>query len=360
MPTTPPDSSEASEPIVLGQWVADAHAADRAHVPTGPSPISGVYDPREGEASLLRVVAVPFDHTLRELVVAYRQAEASVRAQTRGALTMDDQYTLITFARRSAVMGLAGETEQRVGEGLGALAMLDSERIDPRDAMWAAALLRYACASRGAPAKTLYAEAATLADDATAQMLRDTPEVTSLAQWGYAEHPHEHGVGLIRAGFNRYAPTLDLARTAIDIATELGAGRYRGDVEIASAMPPIWLGPQQRETVEPRLGQALATVKIDGRLLEGHTQPGSQMFVVWIGEHPTTEDAQAIAAAVPQDYDNNGRYTHAVAHERLVAVLVAGSVVEGVDAFETPQSLAELAELCRRHLVQAGPLPTAK
>ena len=134
--------------VVLGQQLADAHAAEerrqRSNPP--PSPLRGVhYDRWRGEHRLSKLVPAEADERARELAQTSADASADARAATREALSLDDFYALLTFARRSAVLALR-EGVAPLTDGLAAIAMIDSRRVDPRDIAWALGLLRHASA----------------------------------------------------------------------------------------------------------------------------------------------------------------------------------------------------------------------
>jgi hypothetical protein len=92
----------------------------------------------------------------------------------RSAMTDDDFYTLIFFARRSAVTALRANDFDTARLAMVALAVIDSARVDPRDILWAAAIARHTMhrVNPTTEAARSISAAAELAEPDTAQLLR--------------------------------------------------------------------------------------------------------------------------------------------------------------------------------------------
>jgi len=134
------------ETIVLGQQVADARANEAARLASGsvgPSPMpKGEYDQEGGEYDLAAVTELPLDRELQGLLRAFKAWTPETRAEVRVRISMDEQYTLVHFAKRCTVLAPNGKSIARAEDGLLALAMIDETRIDPRDGTWAVGCLR--------------------------------------------------------------------------------------------------------------------------------------------------------------------------------------------------------------------------
>jgi hypothetical protein len=262
--------SRSPKYILIGQQLADARRADETRLakgPVGPSPMpSGAYDAERGESSLISVSVVPFDEELQALVRQFRGWDAEKREAVRRTISMDEQYTLIQFAKRSSVLALSEQSGERCTDGINALALIDETRIDSRDASWAAGLLSYAVSATKIDRRTAFERAVVLATPGMAQILRAASKSDRLSDWGYAVVTTERGIGLIQSGFASYQPTLELDKLGLRVAESLGQGRYVAAVEIAVEIPPVWFTKDRQENVAKALAHARGAVSVHGTL----------------------------------------------------------------------------------------------
>ena len=346
--------------VVLGQQVAVARANEAARLASGtagPSPMpTGEYDEERGDYDLLAVSERPLDKELQGLVRAFKGWTPEKRAEARSGISMHEQYTLIHFAKRCSVLALKEKLTARSEDGLLALAMIDERRIDPRDAAWAVGFLAHSIDGTGADRPRLVAEAAALATPGMAKILFGAGEVSRLSEWGYTQIQTENGdVGLIRSGSRQYRPTIDMAGLALRLAASLRRGRYIADPELATEVPAIWFQKSHRSSAEQLLKNALAVISVDGTLRHEYTdKPLAQQFIQWVVEMPSADEARTLVEYVGRDARLGGRFMIGVASGRLFSLLVAGSAMDGVDPFETPESLASIANQTRVTLQEAS------
>jgi hypothetical protein len=71
------------------------------------------YDFYAGEMELIDPHRLPLDNKLTEICHRFAGSDATTRAITRTSVSMDDFYTLFTFARRSAVFALRDKQSNR-------------------------------------------------------------------------------------------------------------------------------------------------------------------------------------------------------------------------------------------------------
>ena len=348
------------ETVVLGQQVAVARANEAARLASGsvgPSPMpKGEYDQEGGDYDLVAVTERPLDKELHGLVRAFKGWTPEKRAEAQTSISMDEQYTLIHFAKRCSVLALKEKSIARSEDGLLALAMIDETRIDPRDGAWAVGLLAHAIEATGADRQRLVSEAAALATPGMAKILLGARERSRLSEWGYAQIQTTNGdVGLMRSGFARYEPTIDMAGLALRLAASLQRGRYIADPELAAEVPAVWFEKVHRSRAEQLLKKSLAGISVNGTLRRVYTdKPFAQQFVQWVVEMPSAEEARTLLEYVGVNARLGGRFVIGVASGRLFSLLVAGSAMEGVDAFETPESLAPLVDDTRALLQEAS------
>lgn len=345
--------------VVIGAELARARAAEqaRAQHPAGPSPLPpGTYD--AGSGDLADPAPLPLDDALAQLARRYAAADADGRAAMRRAISMDELYTLLTFARRAAVFAIRRGDPSIVRDALAAVAMIESDRVDFRDALMAIALLHHAAERTGRGGDAMLQEAAPLAEPGTADLLagfaaRDPEDKHIRDAWGFAEVQSAGGPGFVSWGFQAYAPRQGLDAVANDLSAMLAADRYDPDfVTLATELPAFWLQPGG-----PALTAALAGIRA-GASLSGHLRPDAhpnhvdQQLTVFL-----VEAADEAAARTLLDIASNGaRRAHALvaaAEGPLFCLVVARSFVDGVPPYETQETLARfgprVGEILRRH-----------
>jgi hypothetical protein len=199
-------------------------------------------------------------------------------------------------------------------------------------------------------------EAAALATPGMAKILSGVREGSRLSEWGYTQIQTENGdVGLMRSGFGRYEPTIDMAALALRLAASLQRGRYVADPELAAEVPAVWFEKAHRSSAEQVLKKSRGGISVNGKLRRVYTdKPFAQQFVQWVVEMPSAEDARALAEYVGVNTRLGSRFVIGVASGRLFSLLVAGSAMEDVDSFETPESLHAIANETRALLQEAS------
>lgn len=93
------------------RWLRATEKGERHRATTGAvtSPLAGLaYDPRSGALDLHRFVESPVDTAVGEFTASYEKLGSEQAGDIRAALSMDDFYTLLAFARRSVLASLPG------------------------------------------------------------------------------------------------------------------------------------------------------------------------------------------------------------------------------------------------------------
>jgi hypothetical protein len=254
--------------VVLGQQIVVAQVKEAARLASGriaPSPMpKGKYDDEGGDYDLTAVNERPLDKELQGLVRAFEGWTPEKRVEARSGISMDEQYTLIHFAKRCSVLALKEKSTARSEDGLLALAMIDETRIDPRDGAWAVGLLAHAIEATGADWQRLASEAAALATPGMAKILSGGRDGSRLSDWGYTQVQAENGdVGLMRSGFGRYEPTIDMTQLALRLAASLQRRwRYIAEPQLAAEVPAVWFETTHRSSVERLLKKALGSIAV--------------------------------------------------------------------------------------------------
>jgi hypothetical protein len=350
-------SSNATRTAVIGTQMASAIEVERRHQTAShrPSPIAGLsYDFAARELDLFRFVESSTDQQLCAVVETAWASNDEAVALARDALTQDDMYTLLTFARRCAVAALRDRSTSQVVSGLRGMVLIDPQRIDWRDAAVAGALLAYAGDRLGEKARRLTAEVAGRAEPSMAEILIRHAKAPSkgLTLGGYREVKTSQGVGLASDYGKRYEPSVDLLGHAERIVGLIERDRYRvNDVTTGTDMPAVWLPAGDATTLQAR--EALrACLTVSARLeSDGRGMP-DHMFSVFLAEARNSHEAEDIAnSAVPKPGSETALM--GVASGKVCAVLVARSVVVGVAPLEGMQSLTRFREPLLQAITEA-------
>lgn len=341
--------------LVLGSEVAAAERAEKSYwrrAGKAASPLAEFAYNAE-EASLERFQSSETDQRLREFVAGYREAGDGSRQAIRDALTMDDFYTLLTFARRCTVAAVRATDSAILRDGIDALAAIDQERVDPRDHAWAAALVSWASPRVGLDAGAALREAAGLGSPKTAEMLSEFAEDPpyDLTDWGYRLVEGPDGPALVRDDGNDYDATVDLLSVARGIGAVLEGDAYeRAEITVGSDLPEVWLRNGDHAVVERALAtvRAGATIHADLRA-DAHDKAEDQMLVAFLTEVEDAGAAEALAGSAScPDGDALG-----VAVGRLCCVVVGHSFVVETKSFESPGELERFREAIRLDLERA-------
>jgi hypothetical protein len=355
---------KGQEPVVIGAEslkAAEAEARRKARGDVGKSPMpAGEYKFSREELGLVSPKPNELDAALAELSRRYAQSDAAARAKMRGSVSTEEFHTLLQFANRAAVFGLRERNAARVSDGLNAVAMVEQERIDYRDILWALATLHHAAARVGASPEKLFGDAAALAEPGTAELIRDflkrsAEEKDLRASWGRVEVETEGGVGLIGWGFEKYEPAYDLKRAAVDVARLVAGDKYEDvSAEVASGLPRVWLETDDNAALDRALRSARGGASVHasyGSLAQ--TGMPKQVLMVFLVELSGEADARALVEVAGRKKPSDDALL-ALAEGRLFCLLVARSVVADAKNEETPESVrrfnAGLTEILRRHV----------
>lgn len=335
---------------VLGEHLAAADAAEqrrkqRGDMPKSPMP-EGTYDFWRGEQSLIDPARNSLDSALRELCQSFAVVDEESRTSMRESISMDEFYTLLMFSKRAAVFAMREQDVDWVVNGLTAVAMVEQERTDFRDILWALGVLYHSAKRTGDDPDLLLRNAAVISEPNVSELIlgfiRRSPADKDLqASWGYDEVQTANGIGLIGRGFNHYEPACDLMAIALEIADYVASDKYQpASVEIATELPAVWLESKANPGLDKILRAVNGAAKINAQLRPSeHPSYDSQMLLVVVVEASDEGAARTLLEMCenkrPSDYCMAG-----VAEGRLFCLLVARSFVVGVESFETTQSLS--------------------
>jgi len=333
---------------VIGQELAEAQAAEHRRKQKGAlsqSPVpDGMYDFWRGEQSLINPNQNSLDLALVELCKRFAESDAESRADMRAAISMDEFYTLLTFSHRAAVFAIRERDADWVVSGLTAIAMIEQERTDYRDVLLALSLIYHSASRIGEDPDRLLQDAAALSGPGSDLILgfsNRTPEDKDLRNsWGHDEVQTSDGTGFIGWGFEHYDPTYDLKKIVMEIAELITTDKYQpSSIQVATSLPSIWLESKKNKT--PKALRAIrAGGSISAKLRPNqHPNHDSQMLVIFVVEAQDEATAEELLLMSRKkkasDYSMAG-----VAEGRLFCLVVARSFVQGVESFETIDSVA--------------------
>lgn len=354
----PVRSDRGGEAIVLGQQLAAAYAAESLwkELRAGRrSPLpEGSYDFWRGDLDLINPAPNPLDEGIRAVCRRYAQLNGPERSAMRcrlairRSISMDEFYTLMAFAKRTAVFGVREANAGRVADGLTAIAMIEEKRVDFRDILWCLGLLCYAANRAGGNADEMFRAAASLAEPEVARLVANTAEQSAKYRdihcSCYEEVETDNGIGFIGWGGSGYRPTIDLKSAILDISKLVTSDFYRSDgIEVATDLPDYWLGSSNKSRQQRILSHVRAGATLSARLRPDiHPDHDSQQFTVFLVEAANESDAQALCR-MAETNDSPHHCELALARSRLSCLVVARSFMEGVAGYETKGSLMRFA-----------------
>ena len=302
------------------------------------------------DLGLIAPNANPLDDEIRRVCNQYALSDVDERSKIRHSISMDQFYTLVNFSKRSAVFGVRDVDPDFVADGLTAIAMIEQDRVDFRDILWCLGLLYHAANKAGGNADEMFRTAAELAEPDVAEYFVNFTEQTSeyrdlRESWGYDEVQTDEGVGFIRWGSHEYDPTIDLKATIIDIAELVASDSYQPSrIEVATELPDVWLRSQDSAAIQRKLSSVRAGATLSASLHpDRHPEHNSQQFTVFLVETTKESDVQAFHEMAT----NNKSPNHcklALAQSQLFCLVVAQSFVDGVDGYETNESLTRFSD----------------
>jgi hypothetical protein len=175
-----PESGEhtigGDDAFVIGTQMAKATEAERRRVEGGthkksPMP-EGCYRPNPKELGLVRAAVQDYDKSLRIFAEEFANGSPQERDAMRSEISMDELYILRTFGSRAAVFGLRERDLGWMQDGFSALAMIELERIDWRDAFTPLSLLYHAASRIQADPDKLCQHGITIAEPKMAKLIQ--------------------------------------------------------------------------------------------------------------------------------------------------------------------------------------------
>ncbi len=337
-------TNETDPPIVLGSELAAAHARERQREAAHPGPSlleDHRYPLRSARIDVPSFAKDPLDETLRDLADKWLRLPADQLRELHHQLSLDDLYTLLTFAHRSTVLGLRTRDPQWPRAALAALTLVAPDRVDHRDLTWAAGLVAYTLNQLTPSAADETRRAATRADPSTRALLErfaDDPPQT-LTDWGYAVIGHGDDLSVVSSEHRPWNPTVDLARIAQRTAAAIDAeGSYAAtSITVATRLPPVWLkGSPEEAGAQHALDQTLATVSVRAEPVTTD-RSDDHMFIAFIAELANPHAADLVARSSTAAAGTFARL--ALTNGAVAEVLIARSVVQGVPSLEDDATL---------------------
>ena len=352
---------EKQERIVLGAELLKAEEAEKRRKASGEAGVSpmpaGKYEFNGEELGLVNPKPNALDSALTALCRRYAQSDPATRQHMRRSIDGDELYTLWNFAERAAVFALRERSAARLADGLTALALIERERVDFRDLHTSVGMLQYSAEQIGADHRKLFRDAAALAEPGTAEIIRTG--LTSPAgdrPAGHVEIVTEGGVGFMGWFYpEKYAPTYDLKRGAVDVARLVAAdGKYR---PVTPWVGPDYTGHGLGADDAAARARALASVRASASV-NAWLAPGIlpedelQQLVVYLIETADEPSARALLD-IARGKKSSDYHTLALREGRLFCLVLADAMTDRAKEYETPESLQRfergLAEILRRH-----------
>jgi hypothetical protein len=307
------------------------------------------YDFWRGETSLIDPRPAAADEELRHVTRAYAAAGSSRRSEMRDDMSMNDFYSLLTFARRASVFAMRSRDSQWIVDALNGVAIVDAHRIDERDIPLTLSVVHHAAERIGVETKKKFEAAALLADKKPAELIRsfvrgDEKYKDIRQSWGHDEIVTAAGVGIINREFSPYNPTGDMPAMAVAIAHLVRDDRYEpSTVAIASKLPAVWFRTDDETGLQALLRHVRAGLTVEGCLRPEH-RPLQELqtlmiFAMELEDASTSEELMRIAMTHPPREE--GRLA---LREKELFCMVIGRPMAEAEPFETSESLERFRE----------------
>lgn len=323
----------------------------RASDPGLCSPLAGVsYDGWLGELDRYRLVASPTDQVIERFAERYSALDAGERARQRSELTIDDFYTLLTFAQRRVLIALrsgdARANEAVLRDGLRALPAIDCDRVDWRDLSATISLLSWALVRAGLDAAGELRKTAERAEPKTAVLLSKRaqhPRVDLCETVGEQCVITPSGPSLFGDDGEPFDPSIDLVALALGVQRAIETDhRYRiRTITLGSSLPGAWLENPTTAEITSALTTLRACVTLSGQLDPRIADANTQQLTIFLAQSATATDANVIASAAQP---TRGHEALGIAAGPVVCVLGARSFVKGVASYERAGALKRFAQ----------------
>lgn len=338
--------------FVIGREMAAAARREEEHraerEPNEPSPIGRKYDFWKGEYNLLDPHPSPLDEQIRALCHRFLEAQAAERKAIRSVLSMEDFYTLMTFASRSAVFALRENNLDYAADGMIAMAIVERDRVDYRDIPLHLCLPYHAANRIGRNAYQLFLkiteqtggpiQGEVVSEEVLAKRFR-------IQDSGYDEVTTKYGIGFCHHEYSDYNPTYDLLRMAVDIAELFTADKYQLDyITLGQDLPSVWL----QRARDPRLDGALEASKAGISIYakprpEAHPSYEYQSLNTWLLELEDEASARTLQEICGEVW-NAGYGIIGVSAGRLFCAVIQSAWHVGVSTYETTESLSRFSD----------------
>ena len=180
------------------------------------------YNLSADDGDLCDLQPVSVDEGLQAFCAVFAGSDAAERVRIRASLSLEEFYTLLTFAKRSAVWHCEKKRLSHVKAGLTAIVMIDRKRVDFRDVSVAMGLLFAAAERIGERYDDIVSTVAEMAEPGESKLMKDILQYPAVSRTfqakGFLEVNGENGPGLVTWCFGKYKPTLPL----YEIAKKLG------------------------------------------------------------------------------------------------------------------------------------------
>ncbi len=351
------ERANPTDTFAIGTQLAEATASQQRQEELHGSQVSPLIDLSYSstESRLWRWADSPVDGAIEAIVTTFAGLETAQRQAMRDSLSMDDFYTLMTFAQRCALASLRSGNVCKIESAYSALTMIALDRIDWRDLSVTNWLVSYAAEKAGMSTASLLNEVAQIAESQTAKALRrDWKGSIDLAEMcGLREVSTPAGVALFQTDYQPYSPEADLAAVAFDCAVALEQNGYEIDrVKIASDLPLTWLDSNEGSAIAKVVEKLSGCVTISGvPRADPAPMSSGQSLLVFLAEAACKKDAREIASKA-EDSSSSSSTQLGWASGKLCAVIIQHSWIADTPPSEDKSSLERLRAVFDR--IQVG------
>jgi len=351
--------------VVLGTQFARAGQIEKLRKLKGGfgvSPIPGWhYDAWRRETNLVNPVLLPLDSQLVEICTNFSISSEAERIKIRNSINMDELYTLLMFSKRAAVFAIRKRDKDWLVKGLSAVAMIDLNRVDYRDVISSINLLHHVANRIEINDDNLLTDIADLSGKGVADLMfqfsrQPKKDKDIRISAGYMEIETPKGIGFVHCYNNPYHPTYKIDLIIQEISDLLAADQYpNSDIAVASDIPTFWLKAGNNRVLNKALGNVKAVVSVSANLQpQANTKNDYQMLIVFLAELSESAYAKSLCR-IAETSRPSTFCIHGVVVESLFCMIVARSLAQGVEPFETTEGLKRfmlpISEILNKYVV---------
>lgn len=352
---------DKSKTTIIGSEMSDASEMEKKRIEAGnlpPSPLPSFnYSKWSSEESLIDPIENELDMKIFQLCTEFKKYDTNKRKEFRNSLSKDNIYTLLEFTKRVTIFGIRKKEQSYINQGFIAIAMIEVERCDYRDALVSLSFLNYGLQKLNLKQNLIVQETINLSDEKTKKLTEEffqrnekNKSIEEIA--GYAEIETNKGISFIETGYEKYKPKYNLAKILFTISDYVQSDKYlKGQVAIAQDAPLYWLNAENDNKIKKVLSGITGTASLQTQLKNDFSSKSDmQMLLIYLSEFNDDKNQKLLLEHLSKTSPTSFKRIIFVQND-ILCVIVQRSTIEDMEDFENQESL-ERFEKPIREIIQ--------